>query len=141
MSHPSQRRPRMSVRSTRRAASLTRPPDARREVVDDCHLVATLDERIDEVRADEPGSAGDEHAHAAAVADGRVVRHSGEDASMRRSAAAVIVLAATLALAAVLPLAGAKPRGPTAAPGSRSMRERATCCFRSARTSAGRSHR
>ena len=61
---------------------------------------------------------------------------------MRRSAAAVIVLAATLALAAVTsPLAGAKPRGPTARAWVALDAGTGTCCFRSARTSAGRSHR
>ena len=34
------------------------------EVVDDGHVVAALDERVDEVRADEPGASGDESLHA-----------------------------------------------------------------------------
>ena len=34
------------------------------EVVEDGHLVAALDERVDEVRADEAGAAGDESSHA-----------------------------------------------------------------------------
>ena len=36
------------------------------EVVDDRHLVAALEQRVDEVRSDEAGSAGDEGTHAAA---------------------------------------------------------------------------
>ena len=38
---------------------------AGREVVDDDHLVTALDEPVDEVRADEPGTTGHDRPHAA----------------------------------------------------------------------------
>ncbi len=38
---------------------------AEREVVDDEHLVAPLDEAVDEVRADEAGPTGDDGTHGA----------------------------------------------------------------------------
>ena len=41
-------------------------PLAGGEVVDDGHLVAALEQRVDEVRSDETGAAGDECLHAAA---------------------------------------------------------------------------
>ena len=60
---------RMSISLERRAVR-ERPlevlPLAGGEVVDDGHLVAAREERVDEVRSDEPGAAGDEGLHAAA---------------------------------------------------------------------------
>jgi hypothetical protein len=38
-------------------------PIAGREVVQHAHFVSALDERVHEIRADEPGSAGDECLH------------------------------------------------------------------------------
>ena len=42
-------------------------PAAGREVVDDRHLVAARDQRVDEVRADESGAAADQCLHPAIV--------------------------------------------------------------------------
>ena len=68
---------RASPRASRMSASTSSAAGARAvgqvlalaggEVVDDRHLVAALDQRVDEVRADEAGAAGDECPHRGAL--------------------------------------------------------------------------
>ena len=51
-------------RSTKVAAALRFSRFPLGEVVDGEHVVAALDETVDEVRSDEPGSTGDDRPHA-----------------------------------------------------------------------------
>ena len=62
----------VAMRSSPSTTSTSRPVEVRaaagREVVEHAHLVAALEQRAHEVRADEPGAAGDERLHGAFTA-------------------------------------------------------------------------
>ena len=58
-------------------------PVARAEVVEDCHVIATIQQRPHQVVPDEPGTAGDQYSH---VQDSSLIGPEGLDAP---SAAAI----------------------------------------------------